>query len=396
MLDSLMELKRYVIDHDSFSEYEMLLRKSYVYYTTKTEFFAHKKHTKHYIEKHHILPKCLAGTNDFTNLIWLSAEDHYIAHVLLWKMTKHDKLCFALNQMTRVSSDTTNIKSNSMLYAEFREHLSKVTSDVNKKTFSQMSECKRNAWRSKLSTHSKGKIIVRNKLTRETKQIPREEFDSLIYEMETTGRKHKKTTREKIARANTTEIRGKAYHNPTTKEIKYFNSSEVIPDGFIYGSGIPNKHTKGTKFYHNTDTGETKRFSIENVPDGWISGRFKFDKNPFKCKIVRQDILTRKTILVERNNIDFTIHHTSTHLFMLKKNNINYITSSMNDVSKFLSLKCTNAIKKISSRPEIDVKESDLRIITDHDVRSIPIRELNETILKDLKQSYTWLNINTK
>lgn len=36
-----------------------------------------------YMEKHHIIPKSLNGTNENSNLIWLYPEEHYYAHKLL-------------------------------------------------------------------------------------------------------------------------------------------------------------------------------------------------------------------------------------------------------------------------------------------------------------------------
>ena len=36
-----------------------------------------------YKERHHIVPKCLGGTNDEDNLIDLYADEHFIAHKLL-------------------------------------------------------------------------------------------------------------------------------------------------------------------------------------------------------------------------------------------------------------------------------------------------------------------------
>jgi hypothetical protein len=38
-----------------------------------------------YTEKHHILPKSLGGTNDATNLVALTAREHYVCHWLLTK-----------------------------------------------------------------------------------------------------------------------------------------------------------------------------------------------------------------------------------------------------------------------------------------------------------------------
>jgi hypothetical protein len=44
-----------------------------------------KNPKEEYCEKHHILPVCLGGSNDSSNLINLTAKQHYIAHALLWK-----------------------------------------------------------------------------------------------------------------------------------------------------------------------------------------------------------------------------------------------------------------------------------------------------------------------
>lgn len=39
-------------------------------------------------EKHHIIPKCLGGTNKTENIVKLSLREHYICHLLLTKFTK--------------------------------------------------------------------------------------------------------------------------------------------------------------------------------------------------------------------------------------------------------------------------------------------------------------------
>ena len=46
---------------------------------------------EYYQEKHHIVPKCLGGTNDKNNLVWLFGEEHYWAHMLLAKENPHEK-----------------------------------------------------------------------------------------------------------------------------------------------------------------------------------------------------------------------------------------------------------------------------------------------------------------
>lgn len=39
-----------------------------------------------YCEKHHIIPRCLKGGNEATNIVRLTAEEHFVAHLLLTKM----------------------------------------------------------------------------------------------------------------------------------------------------------------------------------------------------------------------------------------------------------------------------------------------------------------------
>lgn len=39
-----------------------------------------------YVEKHHIIPKCLGGSNDKSNIVVLTGREHFIAHMLLAKI----------------------------------------------------------------------------------------------------------------------------------------------------------------------------------------------------------------------------------------------------------------------------------------------------------------------
>lgn len=39
-----------------------------------------------YYEKHHIIPKCINGTNDNSNLVKLTYREHFLAHWLLHKI----------------------------------------------------------------------------------------------------------------------------------------------------------------------------------------------------------------------------------------------------------------------------------------------------------------------
>jgi hypothetical protein len=57
-----------------------------------------------YLERHHIIPKSIGGSNDAENLVYLTPKEHYICHLLLTKMVtsefKH-KMWYAHYMMMR-------------------------------------------------------------------------------------------------------------------------------------------------------------------------------------------------------------------------------------------------------------------------------------------------------
>ena len=73
-------------------------------------------------EVHHILPKCLGGTDDKINLVKLTPEEHYVAHQLLVKIyPKEPKLVKAATMMI------PNRPSNKM-YGWLRRRLAEIQS----------------------------------------------------------------------------------------------------------------------------------------------------------------------------------------------------------------------------------------------------------------------------
>jgi hypothetical protein len=53
-----------------------------------------------YYEGHHIIPRCMGGPDDITNITLLTPREHFIAHLLLVKIHPlNNKLIYALNMM---------------------------------------------------------------------------------------------------------------------------------------------------------------------------------------------------------------------------------------------------------------------------------------------------------
>lgn len=58
-----------------------------------------------YYEQHHIVPKCLGGTNDKNNLVLLTGKEHFIAHLLLHRQYPNNcKLKIALVAMCNLKN----------------------------------------------------------------------------------------------------------------------------------------------------------------------------------------------------------------------------------------------------------------------------------------------------
>lgn len=71
------------------------------HYQNLIEKYGMKSKPEGYYEKHHIVPTCLGGGNNSENLIWLTAEAHYVAHQLLVKINPyHFGLTHAAVMMT--------------------------------------------------------------------------------------------------------------------------------------------------------------------------------------------------------------------------------------------------------------------------------------------------------
>lgn len=83
-----------------------------------------------YTERHHIIPRSLGGSDDHSNIVVLTAKEHYIAHRLLAKFTtgqdKH-KMAYALFNMCTTSKQrpryVPNARSYALIKAEMAESM---------------------------------------------------------------------------------------------------------------------------------------------------------------------------------------------------------------------------------------------------------------------------------
>ena len=99
-----------------------------------------------YREKHHVIPRCLGGTNQNTNLVNLTAREHFIVHKLLCEIYPNEsKLVYAYWMMSRRVSNlkyTRSYQVSSADYDRARQLFSK-TSSINQKGKTLTDEHKR-------------------------------------------------------------------------------------------------------------------------------------------------------------------------------------------------------------------------------------------------------------
>ena len=88
-----------------------------------------------YVETHHIIPRCIGGTNEKDNLVNLTAKAHFICHLLLPKIYKNDfnkytrlfQALFMMSVMKNSKQDRHIITSRQyeiirLKYSEFRKN----------------------------------------------------------------------------------------------------------------------------------------------------------------------------------------------------------------------------------------------------------------------------------
>lgn len=106
-----------------------------------------------YHERHHIIPKCIGGTNDEENLIDLFGREHFIAHKILAKENPNNsKLIHAWALMSRIKNRKDKYQVTPEEYEEARKAY---ISLVKGKTFSE-------EHRRKIGKANKGRIVPKD------------------------------------------------------------------------------------------------------------------------------------------------------------------------------------------------------------------------------------------
>lgn len=217
-----------------------------------------------YREVHHIVPKCLGGSNDTSNLVELTAREHFLCHWLLIRIyPNQSKLAYAFWNMCngRTNQHQYRYTPTSRVYEESKIAASKAQSDreVSDSTRKKLSESRRgkpSSTKGKSWTEKQSLVCGLNSF--KPGHIPWTKGRSLskdhIYKR-TESRKGYKTseeTKQKISAANfgksrpwTEEQRIK--QSLSKKGIEKLKSPCQYCQKLIGGVGNLNKHEKSCK-----------------------------------------------------------------------------------------------------------------------------------------------------
>jgi len=234
-----------------------------------------------YSEKHHIIPRCMGGTDEKDNIVCLTPEEHFVAHQLLVKMYPDNNSLVYAAQMMTVGKNRSN-----KLYGWLkRKHLAnckKRTGELNGSygTF-WITNGEENAkikdpeyipegwwrgrsikeeWRRKSKKRKKGSFFY----ITDGKEIRTLKTGENIPEGWWRGR-----TRHKIPRICITD----------GKENRRIKNGDAIPEGWWKGRTVKEEWWKKGSFFYITDGKENRTLKTgESIPEGWTRGKKKYGK----------------------------------------------------------------------------------------------------------------------
>ena len=196
-----------------------------------------------YTEEHHVVPKCMLGTDEKNNLVLLTYREHILAHLLLYAIYPDIKglflsFCFLIEVKDRRNCFDTEIKVDLLVLEELKTGKSQLMrGDKNPMKNPEVAK-KVSNFKKFQEPFFKGKHH-----SEQTKQILREKTLSLNWKGENHpmyGKKHTDETRKKISDKLKGELHplyGKHLKETTKAKLSEKHKEAVIsPEGIEYPS----------------------------------------------------------------------------------------------------------------------------------------------------------------
>lgn len=200
-----------------------------------------------FTETHHIIPTCCGGNNSKSNLVILTMREHFIAHLLLVKMVSaielKCKLSYALMCMSskKNPANKPRYKPSSRIYELMRK--------VVRQAHIHEHSGENNPFYGK--THSE-----------ETKRKMREKRS--YQPPPNLGKPHSEGTKNKLREANR-----KQFEDPAQVEMRQIKSKA------LWANPEYREKNSGRVWYHDPILLTNKLFKPDQIPVGWVKGKFK-------------------------------------------------------------------------------------------------------------------------
>ncbi len=171
-----------------------------------------------YVESHHIIPRCIGGDNSASNLVNLTAEEHYVAHQLLVKIYPQEY--GLIKAAVMMSVNTGGNRPNNKLYSWLRRKHSESTSGENNVNFGRprTDEVKKKI---SLANTGKGGSKLKGRIKGPLSDITKEKLSNALKGRPNINQQGDKNVMnrpevaKKVADANRTRV-----HSPCTEETK--------------------------------------------------------------------------------------------------------------------------------------------------------------------------------
>lgn len=276
-----------------------------------------------YYETHHIVPRSLGGKDEKSNLIRLTAREHYIAHAFLYKMQfpkkYHAKMAYAFCTFIygfKKNKHKESYKFSSKMYEAFKKNLSNFLSEYQQgenngfygRHHSQETKVK-------LSTYRKGKKLedifspeAIEKIRYNNKnRVLTPKQKAIIKEAQKKYWANKKN-REKVSKRSSTNWADPSYRKKMTPFIEARRG--VARDPKIIEKGIISKRKKveaGIPWYteealHNIrEAAKNRKYTEEHIENIRKANRIKFKNKKQTSEQIRKRVESRrKTMAAKR------------------------------------------------------------------------------------------------
>ena len=263
-------------DSENEIKFEPILNKYYNWYCHIIESAQKRNNIDGYSELHHITPKSLGGSDHPSNLVYLTAREHYIAHRLLVKCLTGKakaKMVLAWNLMInghakkyyRVSS-----RQYQLLKEQYGEAIRqmRIGSHHSQETKQKISNSNKGK---KISEQAKKIISAKNKGRHIGKKMPKSHGEKISKAL--LG--HKKT-KEWIDKINKNPIKimktAEKHRGMKRSDESRKRMSDAAKGRTAWNKGKKNPNYN-LKWFNNPKTGQIIRVRPEDAPDGFVMGR---------------------------------------------------------------------------------------------------------------------------